>query len=414
MMASVAIFHRLTWVLALGVALVAAGPQAPAAARASKAQKAQPAAITDPEQAIDAARKALAANKLDEATRLADVALTDDKRDPRNTARALAVRGEVRLRQNRVAEAIADLDNALWVKGGLAGAERQSALTARTEAYAQIGATGPAVAAQSPVGNAAASPPPPPSPPAQKVVRQQTRAARPEPVAVAPVAVPPPPPSPAREVASSASDWSVATRPARATVAAAEPGGEAATGAATPTGAGLGSVGNFFSSLFGLNKSSAPVAGPAAARQVDSTTPTGSLAAARSTPRVAAVSSSTPQTDVVLPRRRPPIEARPSQRTARLAPASVTADVTPEPRAAFQLQLAAVRTPAEARQLGATVRDKHPEALKERTFNVEETVFGNMGRFYRVRIGTFASQVESQAVCASIRNSGHDCMVIER
>ncbi|MEZ5855287.1 MAG: SPOR domain-containing protein [Hyphomicrobiaceae bacterium] len=421
MMSSYGIFRRACMALMVGAgALSLCGGTEPVLARQAKAAKAAEPQIRDPEQAMDAARKALAAGKLDDALRLADVALSDDKRDPRNTARALAVRGEVRLRQQRVAEAIADLDSALWVKGGLAGAERQSATAARARAYAQIGAASPAVPADS-----VTTPRQPQTVSAVTRAPQRQRVAaaapavRPAPVASVPVA-----PAPATRAPS---DWSVATRRAQQTGAA-----EIAAPESAPQPAASSGVGNFFSNLFGFNKSKS------AGEPAPTSTGTLGAPARPSTPRVAAVSSyaATRVDEVDLPTRKPariavvpkpaePVAAHKStktsaekrkgaHRTARLAPAEVTADVEPQKTAEFQLQLAAVRTPAEARRLGATVRDKHGEALKGRTFDIAETTFGNMGRFYRVRIGPFTSQTESQAVCASIRNGGNDCMVINR
>jgi cell division protein FtsN len=39
-------------------------------------------------------------------------------------------------------------------------------------------------------------------------------------------------------------------------------------------------------------------------------------------------------------------------------------------------------------------------------------VVGNMGAFYRVRVGPFATQNEGQQVCAKLKGSGLDCMVV--
>jgi cell division septation protein DedD len=43
---------------------------------------------------------------------------------------------------------------------------------------------------------------------------------------------------------------------------------------------------------------------------------------------------------------------------------------------------------------------------------VDETVFGNMGTFYRVRLGPFAAADESKALCSQLRTKGYDCLVV--
>jgi cell division septation protein DedD len=76
----------------------------------------------------------------------------------------------------------------------------------------------------------------------------------------------------------------------------------------------------------------------------------------------------------------------------------------------YQIQLAAVRTEAEARALAA--KAKREAALASREPWIDHTVIGNMGAFYRVRFGPFASAQETQAVCAKLQGSGFDCMPV--
>jgi hypothetical protein len=388
------------WLLAAGIGLAATGLLAgPVCAQAAAEQKAattkkvrKPTAARgkakdgaearlDPEQALDQAHKALAAGKADAAAGLADRVLTDDKRDPRNTARALAVRGEARLKLGRLAEAIADLDNALWVKGGVQGAERERATAARADAYRQAGlgksAQIAAVAAKTP---ADASPPTPQAPPQKRAAATNWKAEA--------FATTSPPPSPV-------------------TAAPREP---------APAAKG-GGIGSFFSNLFGQGPLST-----GSTKSAEAGVPSPSAAASE---RIAVTSSYAPQrgpagSDAApvaeTGRARPP--GKPHEaRTAAVA-ASPAAPTTPaavsSAATGFQLQLAAVRTRPEAEALGATVRKLHPDAMRGRHFDVTEAVYGNMGRFYRLRIGGFATKVESLALCASLRNQGHDCMVLDR
>ena len=49
---------------------------------------------------------------------------------------------------------------------------------------------------------------------------------------------------------------------------------------------------------------------------------------------------------------------------------------------------------------------EHAATLAAREPQIDQTVMGNMGSFYRVLIGPFASAQETQAVCAKLKGSG--------
>lgn len=59
--------------------------------------------------------------------------------DQKRMARALAIRGQAYRRDKKPAQAISDLQSALWLKGGLSESERAAALAARAEAYRDAG-----------------------------------------------------------------------------------------------------------------------------------------------------------------------------------------------------------------------------------------------------------------------------------
>ncbi len=71
-----------------------------------------------------------------------------------------------------------------------------------------------------------------------------------------------------------------------------------------------------------------------------------------------------------------------------------------------------VRTQDEAQSLAAKVKREHGPALASREPEVDQAVVGNMGSFYRVRVGPFATQQEGQAACAKLKGSGLDCLVV--
>lgn len=78
----------------------------------------------------------------------------------------------------------------------------------------------------------------------------------------------------------------------------------------------------------------------------------------------------------------------------------------------YLVQLAAVRTEREALALAARAKREHAAVLAARDQSIDRAVFGNMGAFYRVRFGPFASAQETQTVCAKLQGSGLDCMPV--
>ena len=58
---------------------------------------------------------------------------------------------------------------------------------------------------------------------------------------------------------------------------------------------------------------------------------------------------------------------------------------------------------------GAT---EHGGELGARQPEVTEAVLGNMGTFYRVRVGPYADAKEPQQLCGGLRSSGFDCLVV--
>jgi cell division septation protein DedD len=80
----------------------------------------------------------------------------------------------------------------------------------------------------------------------------------------------------------------------------------------------------------------------------------------------------------------------------------------------YLVQLAAMRTEEEALALAARARREHASLLGSRSQSVDRAVFGNMGAFYRVRFGPFASVQETQSVCAKLQDSGIDCLPVSQ
>ena len=78
----------------------------------------------------------------------------------------------------------------------------------------------------------------------------------------------------------------------------------------------------------------------------------------------------------------------------------------------FLLLIATVRSRKEADAVAARVRKDHPGAVGNRRLEVDETAFGGMGTFYRVRLGPYADTKEPKALCDQLRPKGYDCLVL--
>ena len=99
---------------------------------------------------------------------------------------------------------------------------------------------------------------------------------------------------------------------------------------------------------------------------------------------------------------------------ADVAPAAVAGRPPPTAKAEgkYRVQLATVRTQEEARALAAKAKRELGGALAAREPEIDQAVLGNMGAFYRVRVGPFATMQETQAVCAKVKGTGFDCMSV--
>jgi SPOR domain len=308
----------------------------------------------DPAQAqktIDQAAKLLEAGKASEAAQSLTAVLSGGNLPPAIMARALLYRGIAYRQQKMPAQAIADLTSALWLKGGLTEAGRADALRQRASAYQEAGLAegGGAVAAAVPNSS-----------------RGGTR------------------------TASADQGWTTATND---TGASAQP-------APAPAQSSSGwSLGNAFAGLFGgTSSSSSPE--PAPAKAAPDTT------ASIESPRVPAAQSSAP---------RPRTSAWSSN--TEVSPATASAPTAlkaapAKPDGRFRIQVGMVRTADEAQALAAKVRREHGQTLSAREPEVDQAVVGNMGSFYRVRVGPYATQADGQAACAKLRGSGLDCMVV--
>ena len=336
------------------------GSKAKAKAKAAKEEEGEDASAAkpkkkarqDPAQAqktIEAAVKLLEAGKATEATHMLSAVLSGGNLPPAIMAKALLYRGIAYRQQKMPAQAIADLTSALWLKGGLAQSDRTDALHQRASAYQEAGLT---------EGGGAITPAVP------STARAQTR------------------------TASAASGWAAATSSSGPSSGLAPSSQDEAAPKQSSSG---WSLGNPFAGLFGGSSTPAPSPPPSPPTTASIEPPGRANASGAQHPRTSAWSRNT-------------------EVHGGSGAAAASAPARPEGR--FRIQLGMVRTQDEAQSLAAKVKREHGPALASREPEVDQAVVGNMGSFYRVRVGPFATQQEGQAACAKLKGSGLDCLVV--
>jgi hypothetical protein len=334
-----------------------AGPAAPAADEEKAAAKKKQDPV-EAQRTIDAAAKLIQTGKVDQATQSLTAVLNAGNLPPPIMAKALYTRGVAFRQKSQPAQAISDLTSALWLKGGLNEADRADALKQRAQAYADAGLqdAGTAVASAGPEAK--------------------------------------------DRPASSSKGW--------------------ATDTGTPTQAAGG--GNWFENLFGASAAPAPppkaVPPPTETASIGKADPPPASEKLATRPRVSSAWSSSTEVHAAAPE--PPRPAAPAavsepKPVARVAAAERK---TPPPPAAvvpasgkYRVQLATVRTEEEAKALATKAKREHSVLASSQPL-IDQTVLGNMGAFYRVRFGPYATVQETQAVCARLKGSGFDCLTV--
>ncbi|MDP1911497.1 MAG: SPOR domain-containing protein [Hyphomicrobium sp.] len=320
------------------------------------------------QQAFDAGIKAYGVGKNEEALRAFEAAIRGGLPSAQ-MPRMLYYRGLVFRKMGKPGFAVSDLTSALWLKNGLSEAERADATKMRALAFQEAGISDVPAVPQSSYAEAPALP------------GQSTPAA-------------------GTQTASAGG----APAPATSNVPAAP----------TPTSSS-GGVSGFFSSLFGGGSSTEekpPEPAPAATASIANEAPAADSAGWGGTTEVVA------QPDATTPERRGPEIASPfvTQVASVEKPRASATDAAPvarsSPSGKYRLQVAAVRSRSEAEALAGLLVGRHAEQLGGRKPEVDESVIGSMGTFYRVRLGPYASAGEPETLCNALRSDGFDCLVV--
>jgi len=338
---------------------------------------------------LEAAIKAYESGKADEAIKGLDAALRAGL-SGQQIARALYYRGLANRKLGKPGLAISDLTSALWLKDGLVGADREAALKNRAAAYQEAGISSVPDVPQSSNSVADAS--------TTNPTGWQTAMSN----------SPGGPATPATPALAAATPSSTPAAPASAPAAP-----------APQTSGGMGGFFSSIGSIFGGGSSSTP-----APNANDGAVTTSSISPPAPQPAPAPAPAA-----VDAPAAAPASWGDTTQvKTAAPGPDVGTAFVTKvstssneskpekaaarEPSGKFRLQVAAVRSRSEADALAAKLMADHGSELGPRQPEISEAVLGNMGTFYRVRIGPYADAKEPQQLCGGLRSSGFDCLVV--
>lgn len=449
----------------------AQGAPATAAEAAAEAKKKDAAAAL---KAYDAGAKAFEGGKYEPAIQQLSTALSSGGLQSQQMAKALYYRGVAYRKQGKPAQAISDLTTSVWLKNGLSDSERAQAIEQRQGAYreAGLGDTAPPVVAQkvepnatpaaaatatpaastapsSPAvavsnvgqsggmfswfnfGGSSAPPPaapaaaasvpapaaapqaavsswstvdsnapsatvtPPPAadaPAAATPVRAHSAAADSDPQAIKPEAVFAPNEAPAKAAPPVALNAVPAEAAPTSEPAPAVTGG-AAGGPATLADAGKAVTG-FFGNLFSGGSSGAQATQTSSSPVLTSSTGSASPAPTSDWGQATTVAA-----------------GKTAAASAPAAAAPAAAAMT-QPKGKYRLQVAAVRSRDEAGQVVSRLVQQHGSSLGPRQPVIDEAVIGNMGTFYRVRVGPYANAQEPGQLCAALRPQGFDCLVV--
>lgn len=78
---------------------------------------------------------------------------------------------------------------------------------------------------------------------------------------------------------------------------------------------------------------------------------------------------------------------------------------------AYVVQIASVRSEAEAQATWRSMQGKYPGLLSNQPFTVKRADLGDRGVYYRAQVGSFSGREDAVKLCEALRAQGGDCMV---
>ncbi|MDQ0301642.1 hypothetical protein J2S75_000653 [Ancylobacter polymorphus] len=109
------------------------------------------------------------------------------------------------------------------------------------------------------------------------------------------------------------------------------------------------------------------------------------------------------------PRAATPAPAAPPARTAAAPAASSSASSVPA--GAYVVQIASVRSEAEAQATWRSAQTRYADLLRGQPFSVKRADLGDKGIYYRAQVGNFSSRDGAVSLCEALRAQGTTCMV---
>lgn len=393
---------KLALLAVTGLVAVAAAP-AMAQTVAKKPPEAKAAAADKGLKAYDAGARAFQEKKYDRAISSLTEALTLGGLSSQQIAKALYYRGAAYRHQGKAGQAISDLTSAVWLKGGLADSERSAAMEERAQAYREAGLGEPLPIGTPPLDQA-------PSVPAATAAATATASE-----AVTSSWAPATSAKAATEASTPALAagpvGSGATSPSAPTLSAL-PAGDATeatssapslTGVGTTIGGAGSAIGGFFQNLFsGGSSGQQATSASSTAVETASTGPAGGEASNADWGAATSVAAGAWATTAT--------EAG-SAKAAKTAKAA--AGSQPSAQQGIGLQLTAVRSREEAEHMAKAVTTALPNTVGAVSPTIDEVVYGNMGKFYRVRLGPYASVADAEGRCSDLKPHGYDCVVVK-
>jgi hypothetical protein len=334
-----------------------------------------PASALAADSPLDLAQKALKSGKPELALRALNAALSGNLLKGNDIAKAFYLRGLAFAKSGNQAAAIADLNNALYLKG-LSDADRQAAMAAKSAAFQKAGVPMKSDAGSAPAAAPVTAEAPPPN---AKPKKMKELASVPDGAAAS-----------EQTASAEALPWQAATLPPAASKPVPAVQTAAVTPAADPTpnrpvSASENPVNSFLGGLFSFGQP-AP-AKPAAAAEAQAFAPTVTV-----TPAASGTAASNWKTAGLTKAASSPVVVAPSAKAG-----------------GIYLQVASLRTTGEAQTVADKLTSDHAATLAGIQPSIAPTVLGNMGTFYAVRLGPVANKAAGTVLCARLRKEGVDC-----
>ena len=103
--------------------------------------------------------------------------------------------------------------------------------------------------------------------------------------------------------------------------------------------------------------------------------------------------------------------APPATPPAAPSPAASSASTASVPAGAYVVQIASVRSEAEAQATWRSAQARYADLLRNQPFSVKRADLGDRGIYYRAQVGSFSSRDGAVSLCEALRAQGTTCMV---